>query len=261
MSAAASPSVTPTVTPTVDERTLEVGGTFNLRDLGGLPTVDGRVLARRRFLRSGSLAGLSSAGRAQLDRLGVRSVVDLRTDPERSAAPDALVGSAAQGMTIPLLAGAASSMVSVPTLHDLYRGLLDDEGAGIVESVRVLLERPGGVLVHCSAGKDRTGVVVALVLLALGVDRDDVLDDYTATERFLPASFGPAAIAMARQVRERGIAVDDDAVLALATRSPRAALAAAIDHVDDQWGSAAGYLWAHGLPDDGVDRLRARLLA
>jgi len=258
VSAAASLSITPTGA----ERVRDVDGTFNLRELGGLSTVDGRVIAPGRFLRSGSLAGLTSAGRAELDRLGVVRVVDLRTDAERSAAPDALIGSAARCTAVPLLAGALSSMASVPTLDDLYLGLLDDEGAGIVAAVRVLLEQPdtGGVLVHCSAGKDRTGVVVALVLLAVGVSRAAVLDDYAITEQFLPTAFGPAAIAMAAQVRASGMSVDDEAVLALATRSPRAALDAAIEHVVDQWGSAAGYLWAHGLPDDGIDALRARLL-
>lgn len=255
---AASPSVAPTST----ERVRDVDGTFNLRDLGGLSTVDGRVIAPGRFLRSGSLAGLTSRGRVELDRLGVLRVVDLRTIVERSAAPDALIGSAARCTAVPLLTGALSSMASVPTLGDLYLGLLDDEGTGIVTAVQVLLDQPdtGGVLVHCSAGKDRTGVLVALVLLAVGVGRDAVLDDYALTEQLLPTSFGPAALAMAEQVRASGMTVDDDAVMALATRSPRAALDEAIQHVVDQWGSAAGYLWAHGLPDDGIDALRARLL-
>ncbi|MGU3411308.1 tyrosine-protein phosphatase [Microbacterium sp. M1A1_1b] len=245
---------------TADERSAAVSGTFNLRDLGGLRTTDGRTVVTGRLFRSGSLAGLDNQGRGQLDALGVRSVIDLRSDAERLAAPDALVGSAVRATAIPMLAGAASTMTTVPTVSELYRHLLDDEPAAVAEAVRRVARDEPGVLVHCSAGKDRTGVVIALVLLAVGVDPEDVLDDYQATERFLPDTFGATASAMVRAAHEQGMDVDDEAVQQIATRSPRTAMQAAIAHLTERWGSATGALRAAGLSDDDLTALRDRLL-
>lgn len=247
--------------PDPAERSVDLDGSFNARDAAGLATTDGCRFVRGRLLRSGSLGGLTDDGRARLRSLGVTTVLDLRTDAERSAAPDALVGSGATAVPVPMLAGAVASMTDVPALDDLYCRLLDDEPTAVADAVRVVAHAgTEGVLVHCSAGKDRTGVVVALLLTVLGVPTATVLDDYAATETFLPDSFGQAAQELVAQLADSGEHLDGDRVLELATRSPRAAMERALQHLQETHGGAEAYLRSAGLADADLGALRHRML-
>src|SRR5258708_15189847 len=162
-------------------------GTLNLRDLGGYPTSDGGTVRWRTLLRSDALHRLDDAGRAGVAGIGLRTVVDLRTDEEAAQAPSALDGTGARVFRVPLFR--AEDLGDLPpALAAIYRHMIDDRGAAIAEAVGRL--SPGGALpglIHCSAGKDGTGLVVALVLELIGVPDEIIAADYALSAGNLDA--------------------------------------------------------------------------
>jgi hypothetical protein len=136
-----------------------------------------------------------------------------------------------------------------------YLGYLFDRTENVVEAVRLLGRADAGpALVHCAAGKDRTGVLVALVLDAVGVEREAVIADYALSAEHVEAMFRRWTTALGREM-------PDD----LTPHLPRAEVIATVlarldaEHGDGRRGGAAGWLAANGLEDDAVARLRARL--
>ena len=171
-------------------RKVELEGSLNCRDLGGLRTVDGRTTCRGRVYRSDALATLTAEDQARLEALGIRAVFDLRTTEERVRAPNRLpagpmqhaVGFIPRGnpeMFQAVNAGQLDVAGTRATMHQQYENLILDHTDRLARVYRGLLDQQGvPAIIHCASGKDRTGVVSAVLLLAVGVRRDDVLEDY-----------------------------------------------------------------------------------
>lgn len=232
-----------------------VGGVMNFRDIGGLPAGD-RLTRRGVLFRSGSLAHLTDEGREALRGLGLRRIVDLRADDELAYEPSRIDGLGVETLRAPLFLGSSASFfVDDVTLPDMYRGLVDGAPERIVEVVRAVLgDQP--VLVHCTVGKDRTGVTVALILAAAGVEVDAVVADYARTESMLPPERNRLVLAHLRALHPEARHLED-----LATRSPGPVLRALLEDLTERFGSVAGYLRAHGVSDDELAELRRVLLA
>jgi protein-tyrosine phosphatase len=174
-----------------EARKIELAGTYNMRDLGGLATVDGRRTRRGRVFRSDALATLTAADCARLAELGIRAVYDFRTDEERARAPNRVDSLAlvqhARGF-IPrgnpeMFVAANTRQLTAATAHATmlaqYARLALDHAEHYAWVFRRLLSEDGApAILHCASGKDRTGVATALLLLAVGVTREDVLEDY-----------------------------------------------------------------------------------
>lgn len=238
-------------TALAERRIREPEGLVNFRDLGGLRA--GATTVRPGVLcRSAGLASLTGAGIAAL-RDGVALVADLRSEHEAQAAP-----ATAHPVTVrlPLLDGDALAMARVPTLDEVYTNLLDTAGRTFVRVARLVAETDGAVLVHCTAGKDRTGLAVALLLDAVGADRDAVVADYALSEDRLAGAWSDR---MTASVRAMGVEVTPG-IEALITRSPAPVMARTLALLDSGHGGAVPYLTAHGLDEDTLDRLRERLL-
>src|SRR4051794_31822960 len=182
-------------------RWIDLEGAVNVRDLGGLPVDGGRRTAPGALLRADNLQALTPADVERLvDGLGVRVVVDLRTGPEvELEGPGPLVADGRVDIRHRSLypeLGARTDVVAVdvpwrgrrveghpdetPAVR-IYLGYLRDRPDSVVAALRDVARGTGGVLVHCAAGKDRTGVVCALALEAVGVPRAAVVADYVAT--------------------------------------------------------------------------------
>ena len=231
-----------------------VPGAVNLRDVGGLPAGD--ATTRHGVLyRSGNLARLDPDGVRALARLRLRRIIDLRADDEISLEPSLTEGIDVVTQRVPLFLGSIESFFRNDlTLDQLYRLLVEESSQGVVEVVRgILAEQP--VLVHCTVGKDRTGVTIALTLAAAGVDPEAVVADYARTEGLLPAYRSERIVALLRSMHPEAVHLED-----LATRSPAPVMRALLDDVDRRFGSAADYLRAHGLADDELVELRRVLL-
>lgn len=230
-----------------------VTGAVNFRDIGGLPAEGGATRTGVLF-RAGNLAQLEDAGRAQLGALGLRRIVDLRDDEEVRYAPSRIDGLALEVHRVPLFLGSVASFFAddVP-LAVMYRQLLWDAPDRIVAAVRLLVDGPA--LVHCTVGKDRTGVTVALALSAAGVEREAVIADYARTEQLLPQWRNRGVVSTLRAMHPEAVHLEE-----LATRSPAPVMRELLAEVDARHGSPAGYLRDHGMPDAEIVALRDRLV-
>lgn len=233
---------------------LDVPGAVNLRDVGGLPAT-GAVTRHGVLFRSGNLAQLDARGTKALGRLGLRRIIDLRADDEVAHAPSRIDGIEVTTQRVPLFLGSVESYFAEDTsLDEMYRRLVEDSSSLVVEVVRgILADQP--VLVHCTVGKDRTGVTVALTLAAAGVDTEAVVADYARTEGLLPEWRNRRIVEFLRATHPEAVHLED-----LATRSPAPVMRALLDGIGERYGSAADYLRAHGLADDEVAELRRVLL-
>ncbi|QKJ21220.1 tyrosine-protein phosphatase [Microbacterium hominis] len=231
-----------------------VSGAVNFRDTGGLPAGSSRTRAGVLF-RSGNLAHLDDHGAAAIAGLGIRRIIDLRADEEVAYAPSRVGGVDAVTQRVPLFLGSVASFFDDDiSLAEMYRRLVEDSSAGVVEVVRgILADQP--VLVHCTVGKDRTGVTIALALSAAGADSDAVVADYARTEGLLPQWRNRRVLAHLRSLHPGAVHLED-----LACKSPAPVMRGLLDGVTAAYGSASDYLRAHGLADDELRELRRVLV-
>lgn len=166
---------------TETERDWALDGTRNARDLGGIPLESGGYTAFRRFLRTDAPFALSERDRAGLLRAGFDRVLDLRSDMEAAAAPTCL--SADARFTVRRVALAGDGRIpgargEVPeTYMEMARG-----GQRMRQALEFLADAPRGAVIHCTAGKDRTGVVCALLLALAGAPIESIAADYALTQ-------------------------------------------------------------------------------
>jgi protein-tyrosine phosphatase len=169
-------------------RLLPLVGAYNFRDLGGYPTLDGRSTRWGRLYRSDTLQELTEEDLAQLRGIGLVSVIDLRTPNEVERAGRGVLGSEpiryVNLSVLPAAGGEqqAAPATSVDEVFERYLSYLEIGKTALVESFGLMAEPDSYPLVfHCHAGKDRTGVLAALVLDCIGVVRDAIVDDYVLT--------------------------------------------------------------------------------
>jgi protein-tyrosine phosphatase len=231
-------------------RRIELAGVFNLRDIGGYPARGGGSVRWRTLFRSDALHRLDPAGIATVTGLGLETVIDLRTQPEVDLAPSP----AGRRVThIPVLPGGLQGLPL--ELGALYRYFVEERGEQIAAAIAELCRDDAmPALVHCSAGKDRTGVVVALVLAALGVPDDVIAADYALSAGYLDPDHTPVIGQL-----QASTGLDGELVVALLSSPPELILEL-LDMVRERAGSVDGYLRGHGLTDPALDRLRAALI-
>ncbi len=185
------------------ERSLGFAGASNFRDLGGYAGTGGLPVRWRRLFRSDHLAGLTPQDADTFRRLGVTRVFDFRGVEERAAVPYELPGVTQHALTIEptvvqrmkdlLDAGEAITPARTVELMQLtYRGFVHDNADRFAELFAHLLADDAPLVFHCTAGKDRTGFAAALILLALGVPRPVVMQDYLLTNELLRMDSAPA---------------------------------------------------------------------
>ncbi len=236
-------------------RLLSVEGTYNLRDLGGFRADGGRTRDGALF-RSDALSRLGDRGREQLTELGVVRVIDLRDDLERGRLPDALPETS-RLVAHPIFPDAAAHVTRRLDVFALTELIYLDHGDTLAAAVAMLAEPGAGVtLFHCTAGKDRTGAVAALALLAVGVDREEVMDDYAESERYLRGEWYETQLEL---LRSYGLEITPE-VEQLVGGTPVAAIDRALALVERRHGSIRDYLVENGLPGDAIERLHAMLV-
>jgi protein-tyrosine phosphatase len=251
---------------------IELEGAVNVRDLGGLPTSDGLRTAQAQLLRADNLQELSPSDVEKLVRdIGVTTVVDLRSSNElKSEGPAPLdavagvrhthhpvlpeVGSNTDVMAQALLTKANDDSSRYPDdpVCGHYLGYLEDRPDQIVAALRSIAHSEGAALVHCAAGKDRTGVVVALALTVAGVRPEEVVDDYAASGDRTEAI-------LARLRRSRTYARDIDSKPAASHRVRAETMAAFLEQMGSRYGGVARWLTDHGFCREDLQRLRAKL--
>ncbi|WP_375386773.1 tyrosine-protein phosphatase [uncultured Amnibacterium sp.] len=243
--------------PLPPDRSLGLPSIWNARDVGGY-RAEGGTVRFGRLLRSSAPLGLGQEEVAALRQLPVGVVVDLRDELERSFAPTGLDALGVPVSHLPLLSKPTVEFIAADaSLDDLYDDIVLIGGANLVAAIGAIPSgAPGAALVHCTAGKDRTGLVVALALLLVGVDRADVLADYAESELHLPAAaLDEIVVRLRAEHTTAGANLD-----ALVRTSPPAALAGVLDRIDERFGTVATYAESWGLDAAAVARLRAFLV-
>lgn len=237
---------------------LDVPGFANLRDVGGLVTADGGRVHSRRLLRADMPAILTAEAQARLRAVPVTTIVDLRDEDEVAASGPVYADAGFRVVRRPIFDGSAASFVEQDvTLLDLYRHLVSVRGRTLTDAVRAIAQADGSgaVLVHCTAGKDRTGLTVALALLAVGASASAVVADYALTQRLLRGPWLEHRL----RVLQAHHGTDLSGSVELLAGSPPRVLTAILAEIDAAWGSPVGFLRAHGLTTAELDRLRVRL--
>jgi len=237
-------------------RHVPVPGTLNFRDVGGYPVHGGGVVAWRMLFRSDGLHHLDQAAAGLLGSLNLKTLVDLRTSMETELAPSPLDEFGERGTRALHISLIGDDINEVPAdLGEIYAYIVDTRGAAIGAAIRSLAA-PGALpgLVHCTAGKDRTGIVVALTLAAIGVPDRYVAADYALTGIYLDPEHTPT---IGRVATSTGMG---DRLTAALLASPPELILRVLDRARERGGSVAGYLADHGVPGPDLDRLRAALV-
>lgn len=253
-------------TPEQTSRWIDLDGGSNARDLGGLPLTDGGQTAYGMLWRSDTLQELTPADATAWRRRGLRLIVDLRAPGEVAAEGRGPLAEHAEVSYVnaPLVPDAAILPVEEEevVVHDRdphgqvehYLSYLRGAGARHLVAAVGALSDTTPALFHCAAGKDRTGVLAALILSAAGVERAAVIADYAATAERLPA-----VSARLRRLPTYRTGLKDVPDSHLVPRS--ATMAELLGRLDARHGGPAGWLRAAGSTDEQLSRLRARLTA
>ena len=244
------------------DRRVPFEGVTNFRDLGGYRTRPGTRIRWGLAFRADSLHGLLPGDRALYDRLGIGAVYDLRGEVERNERPNPVPSRLLTILDRPEdrdpagFPSGTSHADGERILRDLYVGVIDHSAVQIGELFTALSEDNGlPAVFHCHGGKDRTGIVAALLLDMLGVERDTILDDYGLTARYRLRSHQESSY---QRLVESGISPEAAAGV-LAT--PRWAMQEALEVLDRRYGGVADYLQGPaGMQSDRVHTLRQRLL-
>lgn len=272
----------------MERRWIDLEGLANLRDVGGIPTTDGGTIAGGQLLRSDNLQSLTEPDIEALLALHLTDVIDLRSDYEvESEGPGPLtrvpqvqihqhslfrewregVGEdkssdgtpAEHGDRPEVMPDEALPWVDLtPSIQvdnhiaSVYLSYLRDRPDSIVAALREIADAEGAALVHCAAGKDRTGTVVALALLLAGAERGAVVDDYAASTERMEAIVARlvSTHTYADNLRDRPMS---------SHRTYPENMEAFLDHVSSEYGSVEAMLAGLGWTDADTKRLRAKL--
>ncbi|MCC6007383.1 MAG: tyrosine-protein phosphatase [Rhodobacteraceae bacterium] len=243
----------------LDRRHIAMAGVHNIRDLGGYGTARGTQTAWRRFLRADSPHDLGEDGQARLQQEGLSTVIDLRTEAEIAQGPNPFRARAGvQYVHQPLFDSLAPAALAAAGAGDcplvgFYRSALDDRHEALRE-IMVLIARAdeGAVMFHCTAGKDRTGLVAALLLGLAEVGTDDIVADYALTEGLISGLVATFLEAAARDGR-------DVQAYARLLAAPEATMRQTLAHLAATYGSVPRYLDHIGVPRGDVSALTDRL--
>jgi protein-tyrosine phosphatase len=251
-------------------RRLDLEGPVNFRDLGGYETVDGRTVRQRHLFRSDALFRLTESDAAQVQALGVTTLIDFRT-------PDELEEHGFGGMdhldaehlhlptidttrrVLDLTEDADEIARALVTAADAYMMMLERGSNAYASALRVVAGSEAPVVFFCAAGKDRTGVFAAIVLGLLGVSDEDIVTDYALTheviEKIHILRTNAAGQAANERAAEYAHLIGED----LRNAYP-ASMQTTIERLRERYGSWEGYASEIGVGPDVLDQLRARLL-
>ncbi len=249
-----------------EERILDWEGALNARDTGGLPVTGGGSIRSGALVRSDVLTRLTASGRAALLAHGVRTIIDVRTsdelgrdldypfrDARSDGDPDYLHVSFVTKLSKEEEVLVRGRRESATELGELNRMDIDVHRAGIGNIVTAVADaQPGGVLIHCYAGKDRTGLTVAVLLGVAGAGDDDIADDYALT-----------TLNLEPLIRDWLVTIEDERererMRELATPR-REAMLETLAYIRDRYGDVGSYLGAAGVTEEQLTRIRNRLV-
>ena len=244
------------------ERVLRWADCLNVRDLGGHPTEDGGQTRFGAVVRADSVASLTEEGWRQALDYGVRTVIDLRLQAERDADPPRALpiealhhpafGPWDETIEAEIDAVSAAEPDTPSKTAAVYLEFLERFGPNFARAVSAVANAPdGAVIVHCQGGKDRTGLVAAMLLRLAGVGIEAIAEDYALSEvNLAPRLEQWLASATDDEERER---------IRQISATPAPSMQHVLDELERRYGSVAAYLEAGGASPEDVERAKSRL--
>lgn len=240
----------------IQDRRIRLQGANNVRDLGGVSTMDGRTVRRGKLFRADALHRLTDKDLDVLDAYNITTVLDFRSTGElASTGPGRLVEIGARHVHFPLMSEdpVGPGMTSIPaSLGELYQAIARERSERIAAAINEIAkvdQMP--VIFHCAAGKDRTGITAATIYSILGVDRETIVADYVMTDEAL-------------QLLLAGLTEEERAQAAMVSESFMRAEAVTItlflDTLDTEFGSPEEWMLQAGATQASFDRLREAML-
>ena len=258
------------------DREIHLKGTSNTRDIGGYLTSDLRTLRWRQIIRSENLSRLTASDFQKLEEIGVKTVIDLRTEREHEQSPTVWLGdNPPRFFHFPvgdsqndwfnaqrklMKSNRFTEEQALEHMVDGYRMIAEVGPSSYQKLMDVVLDQSNWpVLIHCTAGKDRSGVAVALILEALGVDRETIMEEYLLTNKF--SRVDEKAVILSKQSKKAS----------MGHRTPSASawrpivgvdakmLEAFYASVDEEYGSMDAFLTKLGVDHDARGALAASL--
>lgn len=239
---------------------LNLVGTYNIRDLGGYP-VNWGTTRQRVFIRAGNLDQLPLSSQQQLVDYGVKTVIDLRDEWEVQHYPNVFAQSqAVTYVNVPLLGNHLNSddvwkaeTENFQHLYELYGRYLDHCQTQIRTIISTIAENNPAALFHCYAGKDRTGIIAALLLGLAGVPDQIIAYDYAQSKpqiEHLIAEWRNYAVQYGKDMKnfDRDVASEETTMLAM------------LDHLKHRYGGVTGYLQTCGITDRQLTHLQLLLV-
>lgn len=229
---------------------------YNVRELGGYPTSDGETTAYQQLIRADGLHELTKNDQRYVKSYGVRTIIDLRGASELDAEPNPFERDEEMNyINIPLIqedVGAPHMveqmrLVDDNFLRNMYINILQNAQEEIKQVFQTIATSKGATLFHCSAGKDRTGVIAMLLLGLVKVDRADLITNYMVTEIYLQKKVIPAQFS--------------NQFPASLLQSRADFIEPAIDYIIDNHGSVRNYLLAIGLSEETLATITQKMLA
>ncbi|MDH3903418.1 MAG: tyrosine-protein phosphatase [Xanthomonadales bacterium] len=258
------------------ERVIHLDGTANTRDIGGYITSDLRTLRWGQIIRSENLSRLTASDFQKLEEIGVKTVIDLRTDKEHDKSPTVWLGDNPPeffhfpvgdsnndwfNATRKMMKGNKfTEEQSSRLMVEGYRMIVEEGPPSYEKLMEVVLDQSNWpILIHCNAGKDRAGVAVTLIMEALGVDRAAIMEEFLLTNEI--ARIEEKAVLLSKQSkkqRRNGRGPSASAWFPVIGVQPEM-LEAFYAHVDEQYGSMDAFLTELGVDQDARKTLAASL--
>jgi protein-tyrosine phosphatase len=257
----------------VAERSLPLQGIANARDIGGYPAQDGQHVRWGQVYRTGSLAGAADDDLVYLQHLGVKLICDLRSEDERAEDMDRLPQNPMpEYRHLPVTAGEQTgerlrALLFNPRnlqvlMDEAYTRYMVEQNGPVYGEILCALADPANLpaIIHCTAGKDRTGITIALLLAVLGVSDEVIIADYSLSNRYYPV-FRRFIAGKFKQPQTFLFDLNIDDFQPLLTAPPKT-LRLTLDYIREHYGSIEGYLEQKaGVDSEMIAALKANLLA
>lgn len=243
-----------------NNRHLSVKGTYNIRDLGGYKTQFGKTTPWRKFFRSDSLHLITNEGMSSLYQKGLRLVIDLRTQKEMKERPNPFEKFPdVRFLNLPLFDDLAPIFMlkndtaqQSPLLNFYLAALHNQHDAIRAVMSEISNTNDGAILFNCTAGKDRTGIVAALLLGLVGVSNEDIMYDYTLTAELIPDLVKQLLV----ESKERGVDTKKHSQM---LESPAEVIKLTLLELEKKYGSVNNYFKTIGLEQALISNLCDRL--